>query len=332
MTVTLSERTWRRRLVQAYAMSLALLVVRTANAQPLVAVQSDQDCPAQADVEAEVRQWSLREAPTTDVKWRAVVDHPGTNGARMRLFSEDGALVLERSIQSDDCVALAKAFAIILETHFLDLGLVLPRETQDELEPEPKPAPKPSPPPPKPKLPAKSSAQKPSGRVRVALGVGAQWATPDPGFTGTARALVGIAWQQRWAVDLALNVGLPQEQEGAYANDRVKSQGASASVLLAHRVSLGSSTWWEPHVGVGARVTQLEAPQVAGQDTLTATILGELGLATGLHFTPNWSGRFDVVGQLLTDRDRYVIVPYGAVGQGPRALFLATLGLELGGL
>jgi hypothetical protein len=306
---------------------------RTANAQPLVVVHADGDCPAQADIEAEIRQWSVREAPTTGTQWQAVLDHPDTRSARVRLFSDDGALVLERSIQSEDCVALAKAFAIILETHFLDLGLVLPRETPPEAEPTPKPEPKPEPPPPpKPKPPTQSPPQERGGRGRVALGAGAQWATPDPGLTGTARALIGIAWQQRWAVDLAFTFGLPQEQDGNHANDRVKSQGVSASLALAHRLSLSSIGWWEPHVGVGVRATQLQALQIASEDELTATVLGELGAAAGLRFSPSWSGRFDVVGQLLADRDRYVIVPYGAVGQGPRAVFFAALGLELGGL
>jgi hypothetical protein len=34
----------------------------------------------------------------------------------------------------------------------------------------------------------------------------------------------------------------------------------------------------------------------------------------------------------LLDRDRYIIVPYGAVGQGPRVVIFATLGVEFTGL
>jgi hypothetical protein len=316
-------------------------------ADPLVTIATTSDCPSSNQLDTEIGQWSLPSARQDGARWHAVVDHPNASTARLRLYAQDGALALQRTIQSDDCEALAKAFAIILETHFLDLGLVLPRPVapaadeppapQPQLPSEPKPQSdsKPKTPPPA-KAPAKDQVVAPTSRLRLALGLGAQWALPEPGLTGAGRGLVGLSWRSEWCVQLGLTAVLPQTQEGVASNDRVDSQAFGAVLGLARRLradTTGQPTvWLEPHLGLGARFSRLTAEEVSGEKEVSVRVLGELGLATGLQLGPNWSPRLDVVGHLLLDRDRYIIDPHGAVGRGPRAVLFATIGGEFTGL
>lgn len=328
-----------RRALQLGALILGLLWnPPVATADLLVTIETTSTCPSRSELNDEISQWSLPSATGSEARWRATLDHPRTGTARLRLYAQDGALALERSIRSDDCAALAKAFAIILETHFLDLGLVLPRKVDlaadetpaPELETAPKSDPKPLPEQPTQAPPQHAAAS--NSQLRTALGIGAQWALPEPGLTAAVRGLVGISWRNEWTLQLGLSAALPQSQDGIGSNDRVDSQAVTATLGLARRVRVDPTVWLEPHFGVGSRISRLEATQIAGENEFSARVLGELGLATGLQLGPNWSPRLDVVGELLLDRDRYIIEPHGAVGQGPRVVFFATLGVEFTGL
>jgi hypothetical protein len=321
---------------------LAVLLwgIPMALAQPPVTIATAGDCPSRDQLDVEISQWSLPSTPSQSAPWRASVDRPILGKARLRLYAPDGALALQRDIRSEDCVALAKAFAIILETHFLDLGLVLPRKIEPAPEEPPPaqstPAAKPEPAPPAKPKPAEPRPTQQhtaaSSRLRIALGIGGQWALPDPGLTAAARGLFGISWHDEWTLQLGLSAALPQSQRGVSNNDQIDSQAFAATLGLAHRVRVNPDVWLEPHLGAGARISHLVAHEIVGEDEISTRVLAELGLASGLQLGPNWSPRLDVVGQILLDRDRYIIVPYGAVGQGPRVVLLATLGAEFAGL
>jgi len=307
---------------------LGCLLSTPALAQPLVQVTGASSCPSPEQLSAEINQWSVREAALTGPRWQASLEPASAQAARLRLYAPDGELVLQRAIKSDDCSALAKAFAIILETHFLDLGLVEKRDPAPSVvEPQPQKAKE------EPKTPAKieEPAKPDQGSnlgFRAALGAGAQLAVPEPGVTAAAQALIGIAFMPHWGLQLEVVGALPQIQNGAAANDRVKSQAFLLALTLAHRALLGDTLWIEPRSGIGARIVGLRALDIPAVTELTVRPMWEFGLASGLQLGPNWSPRLDVVGDLILDQEHYVIDPRGVVGQGPRVLLLATLGAE----
>lgn len=121
------------RVALAFTCTLACaLVAPPATAAVRLRIEAEGACPAPADLERSVGAWAAPEADESASRWRMRV-RPARGGARLELFDPKGRVVLARSVASNDCQALARAFALIAHAHFLELGLVRP------LEPEPLP-------------------------------------------------------------------------------------------------------------------------------------------------------------------------------------------------
>src|SRR5687767_10054947 len=68
-------------------------------------------CPSEAQVRAAIEsRWSA----ATPGRWEARVVEV-TGGARLQLVDGGGELVVDRTVQSRDCAAIAEAFALIVE-------------------------------------------------------------------------------------------------------------------------------------------------------------------------------------------------------------------------
>lgn len=301
-----------------------------ADPEPLLRVEGNSECPRPDQVQREVSAWSVSSAARGTPSWRAALEQPPGRAASLQLYSPQGEAVLQRTIESDDCVALAKAFAIILEAHFLDLGLVEPREVPaTEAEPmaqpeaEPEPAAEPA-------QPASAEATPTGPWLRASAGIGVDVALPEPGVTAAAQLQFGIVLAETWALLLAGQAALPREQSGDAVNSRVRSQSQTLAVLLSKRVT-SAGPWLETYTGPSLRLSRVEAVDIDAAGELSARPAWQLGLALGLPLDREWSLRLDVVGNLLLQRDRYLIEPHGVVGQGPRTVLFAALGVDFTG-
>lgn len=300
--------------------------------EPLLNVEGHSECPRPDQVQREASAWSVSNAARGGPSWRAVLEQRSAGSASLQLFSPEGEEVLQRTIDSADCDALAKAFAIILEAHFLDLGLVEPREVspaapEPAAKPEPEPEPEPEPDPEPPPVAAEAT---PGPWLRAGVGLGIDVALPEPGVTAAAQLQLGVLLADNWAVLLAGQAALPREQSGATINSRVRSQSQTLALLLSKRIPT-AGPWLEAHTGPGLRLSRVEAVDIDAAGELSARPAWQLGLALGLPVSSKWSLRLDVVGNLVLQRDRYLIEPHGVVGHGPRTVLFAALGADFTG-
>lgn len=107
---------FRRSLSISCAAALALFAAR-ARAEPLGGIDVTGQCPNQAELEAALADRGLP-AGASDVRLEV---HAVTGGADVRLIAANGAAVVERRLQSDDCSALADAVSVIVEAYFVEL-------------------------------------------------------------------------------------------------------------------------------------------------------------------------------------------------------------------
>ncbi|MEN9579448.1 MAG: hypothetical protein RJA70_2457, partial [Pseudomonadota bacterium] len=232
----------------------ATLFAQEVAAQPLLLAEGSSLCPAPVELQGLIDQWSVRPRVDRRETWIAEVDRPDAGTARLRLRTPQGQTLLERSIGSVDCAALAQAFAIILEAHFLDLGLVEKTEVE-----QPPPA---SPPPPKAAISVKDRGHPVSTAWvrgwRLGGGLGTQWGLPDSGFTGAAQLFVAPVLARTWAFQLSAMTGLQQVQSQGRTNDRIESQALSVSLAIAKRQQLLENAWWEPRAGAGVRLSRAQ--------------------------------------------------------------------------
>ncbi|HTM43637.1 MAG TPA: hypothetical protein VL137_01710 [Polyangiaceae bacterium] len=263
--------------------------------------------------------------PATDNGvWVAQVERSEAGVSSVHLLSPQGEERLHRSIESDDCDALAKAFAIILEAHFMDLGLVKPRP----VEPAPQP-------PPVVKLVNPTAAQQiktPRSQWVIGAGLGAAVGLPEPGATGALQLSGGLVFAETWALQFSLIAGLPQTQDEGAVDGRVRSQAVELALAGGYRFSLNDSLWIEPEGGVGGRFTHAEPLDLQAGGASSFRPSARLGLSSGLNLGKNWALRLDLLGDLLLVRDKYAVEPLGAVGAGPRSLLFLMFGVEFRGL
>src|SRR6516164_10856979 len=106
--------------VARFAVSVGVMLgwASTTLADPFPNVIAKGSCPSSELVQAALARRNLPEAVRD---YRLVVEGTAT-GVHLTLSNAAGNLVLERSIASEDCDALADAAAIITETYFVELA------------------------------------------------------------------------------------------------------------------------------------------------------------------------------------------------------------------
>jgi hypothetical protein len=304
-------------------------------AQPAVRLAVAGDCPS-ADELSRALGGQVRAAADGEAAWTIEVE-PAPPRAGLRLRAPDGALALERAIASEDCRALAQAFALIVIAQFAELQLLVAPSA-------PAPTPTPAAPPISRDAPEheqeheheheheREHEREPAVPLAldVALLGGAELGIAPFAAAPAAGLALGLGPEPRaggWLARLDLRVAAPVQHESA--SDRVERWGGALRAELGGRLPLGFGAWLAATAGGGVTLAHVTALDLAGEPgalriwpALSLSALG--GLALGAR----WSLRLQASASVYPRTDRYVIDPEGVVAKSPRAELAAGLGLQ----
>src|SRR5690242_14179102 len=104
-----------------WILGVVVALVTPAWAQPVVRLEVQGTCP-RTD---ELRRAFDGRVPLSDdgAGWTVAVSR-GERSTRLDVRNADGSDAFDREIASEDCAALADAFAVIVEAHFVELHLL----------------------------------------------------------------------------------------------------------------------------------------------------------------------------------------------------------------
>lgn len=146
--------------------ALLLLVVAAparADEPARVRVETEGECPTAEALESALASLEIGTDGSGDDAWVVRAVHPARGATRFELRAPGNVTPVEtRAIASPDCDALAQTFALIVHTHFMELGLVVA---------PPEPVPEPSDPVPEPSI----SSQVPEPPTEVPEPVPTRW-------------------------------------------------------------------------------------------------------------------------------------------------------------
>lgn len=292
-----------------------------------VRVETEGECPSSASLATALATLDIASDGVGDAAWVVRAIHPARGATRFELYEPGGSEPVERrSVASPDCDALAQTFALIVHTHFTELGLQVAAPTSPPVAAEP-PALAPTPAPVAP-APAPPLAEPPT-RMRWELGLG-------------------------FAAGLSLTPLLPSLLPQIDGSWLPESHGpfvlrvAFAASLPTTQSEVALTRWTlRPALGAGARIsfagTYLEILGGVLLDLAAITALDvplfwraqpalELVVALGVVLDPAVAFRFDLSAQLYVLYDRYLVDPEETlVATSPRASALLRVTLVLGG-
>lgn len=284
-----------------------VLLAATASADPSLEVRGDSDCPAPEMVEHRLQVW----AGSIEGDWRVDLDRH-QDRADVVLHDREGRIALRRSIRSDDCEALARAFDVILRTHFRAVPVPAVVET-GPIAKEPA------------VVVAAAGPPTPAIRVAIDLHAGLSAATgPEPTAPEVGAAI--IVYPAGWPLAVRAGVDL------SAAEQRQGPQMAGVSTGTAH-LSLGPSGRMgavDVSAAVGlalVRVRALDLPGAGAQTRTQPTAGLGFGLRRSLRSGADLALRLD--GRVYLQADRYIVEPLGVVGASPRFELLAAVGVVL---
>jgi hypothetical protein len=301
-----------------------------ARAQPRVHFDVHGDCPSGQDVASAFGAQVLSAASEQGV-WRVEV-RGSAEGAALTLHAPEGAVVSTRTIESNDCNALAQAFALIVLAHFVELRLIDAPVAEPVPEPEPTRA-------------APVAAAEPAGTAQqlatapdralglgVALGAGLGLGVAPSSAAPALDLSLGLGprdagWRARLAAQLTATV------RHESTTDRIEHWRTGARLELGGRLRLTPAVWGEAAAGGGvtlARVTALDLPEQPATTRLWPALSASLAL--GVELGPAWSLRWATAAQLYPRTDRYRVEPEGVVAKSPKADVMTTLGLQFDAL
>jgi hypothetical protein len=105
-----------------------LLAALPASAQPRVHVTAEGDCPSTRALTHFVSPWVMLVEQASGA-WSVRVE-PTADGARLVLRAPDGSPSVTRAIASEDCAALARAFAFVVHGRFVELEMIPPERPE----------------------------------------------------------------------------------------------------------------------------------------------------------------------------------------------------------
>ncbi len=294
------------------AVGIAAAVAGPATAEPM-RVEVAGTCPTRDQVDAAL----ATEGLDAD-DWRVRVDSTG-DAARLTVEGPAG-VADERVIASDDCAAIAEAFAVIA-AGIVDAATTRPpppTSSPPPPSPPPPPPPSPSPPPPPPPSPPPSPLRGWLGAttgVDLATTASASFAQLDAGFAlrGPWHARAALAFDARNVPDAPMTVEMSEVTARAEAGARWR----------ANRLWLRSSA------GIGAAVVDVRTPELAGSPRvrrLHPLVTG--ALAGGIDVFSRISVRAEVGATLRPVVDRYLSATAGELARSPRMGVSVGFGLE----
>jgi len=298
--------------------SILLLVARGVLAQPKMEVHGESTCPTPEQMEPRMSDWADL-VPSGD-SWRVEIGRrQGTPEVSLR--NPAGARVLRRSIDSDDCEALAGAFAAIVQAYLIDLGVVSTGEK--ELEPE-TPALRDEPIGARPKEPVPRPKRAWVLSSGAAGGPMVSWPGGPTTGAGQLRSSIGPALGL-WRMGVVAGAALPADHEATSSRVERMQMWAQAEVGLR----MGNVWWTQPGFSAGIVRSRVRAVDIRGETQGHTT--GALGLCIvgGLRLGGGWSLTGELSQRILWVRNRYIIEPDGAVGYGPRGVGQILVGAQL---
>ena len=314
---------WRVAVPRVLLVSAIGLVHARARADPAVLVQGKgATCPTADSVQREIREFTV-EPRNGELHFRLEISR-SENGSQLDLYEESGERQFTRTIESQDCEALARAFALILRAHFVDLGIVertpsgAPLEVKGRHTAQVKPAPVAN---------GVSRAPErpwmPRWGMLAGIGIGGSLDLPDTSRSLAAAAHVGaLAPDGLW---LGLHLHGASRVRVGQAPDTVERWSAGIEAGVSYR--LGRRWWLEPGASAGVVANRVQAvdadaePRVSASPTVRATLRG----GRAFHGLSWWLA---LGCRVVLDRDRYLIEPRGAIGLGPRASLTLLVGVD----
>jgi hypothetical protein len=312
-----------------------------AAAQPLPS-NSGAECVSTEALLAVLRSRGL---PIDQSGLRLRIEQSVGNGARhtLHLESTAGAAVLERTIESADCGAVLKAFAVVVEGYFVDVGTLNqhgeePSPNQVPAAPTAATAPAPAAvaapvaePAAQPRVVA---AEPPQGATHVGEAAGSNvdrgaWESRFQGLGGVGAEL--LSGSAALAVAAQVGAGFAWPVQRAFAHLVLGTSAATTLGVLPNRVSRwpsrlvlrgGLSSRSVPQLegwlGVGVAVARVHALDLAEAPVHTSwSPLFLAGAALGFDVSRLWAFQADLSCGLLAVRERYSIAPDGEIGRGP---------------
>jgi hypothetical protein len=320
------EMEWRRASRAALcALGGALLWTVGVGAEPLASVELTGNCPSEAELGSAL---GARRLPDEARNFKLVlVEVPG--GARITLARVAAETVLERSVTSTDCQALADAAALIVEGYFVELAARTPVPSAlAESAPAagkptpPAPAAKPLPPrapPGTPPAPPHSPGPAPPSKggmpFRIALAGGAEL-YPEHGNVAAAGQL-GLGLGLTSVLELEAHALLTTSTTSGSPPDRVSRVERRAAVRAFGW--LGGTPALAVWGGLGAAFTSVEALDVAqSSPKLVVSPLVEGGFTLRQPLGGGVAFEGELGCHVLLTQENYLVAPDGSIGRGPR--------------
>lgn len=279
------------------ALALAALAASARAEAPRVRIEAASDCPTAAQLGAAFA--ALPELRLGPGGFAASVERSG-GASRLTLAAPDGSPSLARAIASDDCAAIADAFALIVRGRFEELRV----------------------------LSARRRGHRP-GLLTLALTGGAALYAGPLAATGGGQIAVGLrVLDRRVALLLRLSAAL----DAPYAQgavDRVDLVPAFVRLGLAVRFERGR-LWLQPGLSAGVALLTVTAPGADGapsQIRPLAALSAELLGAVRLWQRVSACLELQLIG--LPSGERYVVRPDGVQALSPYLRAAVQVGLQV---
>ena len=106
---------------QAAVVAVIAMAAATGHAQPRVKLEVSGNCPSFDQVRDAIAEWVHVVDRNTDAEWTIAVV-VGRRSSRLEIRTKQASVV--RGIASDDCEAMAEAFAVMVHGHLVELQLL----------------------------------------------------------------------------------------------------------------------------------------------------------------------------------------------------------------
>lgn len=295
---------------------MVVALVTPARAQPpapqaiIVRIDVQGSCPRSEELR---RALDGRVAVADDGAGWTVAVHRTGGSSRLDLRRADGSDALDREIASEDCAALADAFAVIVEAHFVELNL-LPAKR----EPPPEPAVeivRPAPPP-----------ESIGLSLALAGAVAVDAAPTDAAVAAEIDSMLALPRLRGVRLRLALHATSVTTQQSP--TDHIERWTTGLRVGGGWRFERHG--WFlQPGVALALLFAHVTALDLAGQPSIVRLHPGaDFSLVAGVPIGGRFSLRAEIATTLFPSADRYLIDPVGEVGSSPRVTSMVGLGLQ----